>query len=223
VVKDFLFVIQINATGFPPTTRGNDDVHFEENVMEESIDPRWQQLENHPWHCASCGETHVGIFDLGCMKPDFWQDAAEVSPNSALADSTHCLTEDFCILNNEHFFVRCVLMLPLIGYPGEYFGFGVWSSLSEKNFDKYAASFDDGEPEDMGPWFGWFANRLKGYPDTLNLKCQVHPQAERQRPWLELEQSDHPLARDAHEGITYERLLEIYAAYGHVVGAPAAG
>ena len=68
---------------------------------------------------------------------------------------------------------------------------------------------------DLGPRFGWFSNRLKGYPDTLNLKCQVHPRAGRQRPWIELEATDHPLALEQRNGITFDRLLEILALHGH--------
>jgi hypothetical protein len=67
----------------------------------------------------------------------------------------------------------------------------------------------------LGPWFGWFSNRLKGYDDTLNLKCQVHPRPGRQRPWIELEPTDHPLAVEQRRGMTLDRLLEIYALNGH--------
>ncbi|HEY0342502.1 MAG TPA: DUF2199 domain-containing protein [Steroidobacteraceae bacterium] len=184
--------------------------------MNETIDPRWILLQNSTWACSSCGDTHRSMFDLGCAKPDFWQGSEDPLPNSIVAGSANCLTEDFCILDGEHYFIRCVLRLPLIGAPsGEYFSFGVWSSLSKKNFTVYTETFDSGAQEELGPWFGWFSNRLKGYPDTLNLKCQVYPQAARQRPWIELENTGHPLATDACEGISYERLLEIYAAYGH--------
>ncbi|MGB6487706.1 MAG: DUF2199 domain-containing protein [Steroidobacteraceae bacterium] len=184
--------------------------------MNETIDPRWALLQNSTWACSSCSETHRGTFDLGSAKPDLWQGPEDRLPNSMVASSANCLTEDFCVLDGEHYFIRCVLRLPLVGAPsGEYFAFGVWSSLSKKNFTVYTETFDGGEQEERGPWFGWFSNRLKGYPDTLNLKCQVHPQAARERPWIELENTEHPLARDAFEGITYERLLEIYAAYGH--------
>ena len=183
----------------------------------ESFDPRWKRLQHTSWRCGSCQDTHFGLFDLGCAKPDFWLDSELPLPNSAIAESRHCLTEDFCILDNEHYFVRCVLRLPLIGSPGEYFGFGVWSTLSRKNFDRYLETFDSGLQEGLGPWFGWFSNRLTGYPDTLNLKCQIHPRPGRQRPWLELEPGEHTLAKEFLQGVTYERLLEIYATYGHIV------
>ena len=185
--------------------------------MSRALDPRWSQLTGRSWQCASCNETHVGLFDLGSARPDFWQDSEDPLPNSAISGATHCLTQDFCVLDNEHYFARCVVRLPLVGAPGAYFAFGVWSTLSRQNFDKHVSTFDGGEQNGLGPWFGWFSNRLKGYPDTLNLKCQVHPQPGRQRPWLELEPTEHPLAIDSVQGITYERLLDIYAANGHTV------
>ena len=67
----------------------------------------------------------------------------------------------------------------------------------------------------MGPWFGWFSNRLKGYPETLNLKCQVRPRSGRQRPLIELEPTDHPLAVEQRDGITLDRIFEIFALNGH--------
>ena len=58
-------------------------------------------------------------------------------------------------------------------------------------------------------------DRLKSYPDTLNMKCQVHPREGRQRPTIELEPTDHPLAIEQRDGITFDRLLTIYALNGH--------
>jgi len=184
--------------------------------LNEPIDIRWEWLRNKPWKCVTCGQQHRGFFDLGCVSPHVWPDSENPLPNSAVIDSSHCLTEDFCILEGQHYFIRCVLRLPLLGdRRGEHFSFGVWSTLSQKNFEIYLETFDSGEQWDIGPWFGWFSNRIEGYPDTVNLKCQVHPRGGRQRPWIELEDSGHPLAAESQHGITYERLLEIYAVHGH--------
>lgn len=186
--------------------------------MSESLDPRWSWLYRRSWTCKSCEEVHLGVFDLGCAKPDAWQDPEVQLPNAAVMTSAHCLTEDFCILDGEHYFIRCVLELPLIGAPpGEHFAFGVWSSLSKQNFDLYVHDFDGEGPGNLGPWFGWFSNRIKGYPDTLNLKCHVHPQQRRRRPRIELEPTEHPLAHESRTGISFERLVEIYAANGHTL------
>lgn len=178
-------------------------------------DPRWMNLRDRTWTCRSCSGSHSGIFDLASAHPDQWQGSEEYSPNDAVLSETNFLSKDFCVLENEHFFVRCVLEIPLRGLEGEHFGFGVWSTLSKKNFDLYVKSFSDGVVDGLGPWFGWFSNQLKGYPDTLNMKCQVHPQGGRQRPRIELDAVDHPLAVEQREGMSYDRLLEIYVANGH--------
>ncbi len=63
-----------------------------------------------------------------------------------------------------------------------------------------------GSPIDSTPFEG-----------TLNQLCRVHPQLARQRPVITLANEDHDLARAQAEGITPERVLELYAAYGHAV------
>jgi hypothetical protein len=183
--------------------------------LDPAEDPRWLRLHDNEWMCPCCGLKHAGLFDLACSKPDFWQSGEQRKPNFEARTSNNVLTEDFCVLNQEHFFVRCVLRLPIAGRPGISFGFGVWSTLSKKNFDLYFDAFDSDRQGNMGPWFGWLSNRLKGYPDTLNLKCHVHPQDGRQRPYIELEPTEHPLAVEQQNGISFDRLLEIYALNGH--------
>lgn len=184
-------------------------------MTDESPRSQWDALRNTPWTCASCGGQHQGIFDLGCAKPDFWNGPAEFGPNSGVMSSTHFLSEDFCVIEGNYYFVRGLLSLPLIGLDGEYFSYGVWSSLSQASFQLYVESFDSGKQAHLGPWFGWFSNRLKAYPETLKLKCRVRPQDGRQRPQFELEPTEHPLAAEQKTGIDCRRLMEIYAAYGH--------
>jgi len=187
---------------------------------QDGEDPRWRRLNDHTWDCASCGTQHRGLFDLSSARPEAWPDGEEWRPNLEVIESSHVLAEDFCILNGEHFFVRCLLLLPIRGVGADaIFGFGIWSTLSKKNFELYVDTFDSGDQGNLGPWFGWLSNRLHGYPDTLNLKCQIHPRANRQRPFVELESVDHPLAIEQRDGITLDRLLDIYAENGHDVRA----
>lgn len=186
--------------------------------MDLDDDPRWLRLHDPEWTCSCCGAKHGGLFDLGSACPDAWRGRVVHRPNSKLHTSNHILTEDFCITHGEHFFVRCVLQLPVVAKPSHALGFGVWSTLSRANFDQYLETFDAGEQEGLGPWFGWFNNRLGCYPDTLNLPCQVRPRGGRQRPIIEFGASDHPLAIEQRDGITFDRILEIYAFYGHDLG-----
>ena len=61
--------------------------------------------------------------------------------------------------------------------------------------------------------FGWLCDRLPTYPDTLELQTLVLLQDGRQRPlvWVNRVHGSHPLYIDQREGITAERLGEIYA------------
>jgi hypothetical protein len=178
-------------------------------------DPRWRQFNGGEWVCASCHNEHRGVFDLACDKPDFWQGTVSPrAPNATVNTSRNFLSEDFCVIEDRDFFVRCVLVLPILGTT-EKFGYGVWSTLSKENFANYVAGFDDGTYDGQGPWFGWFSNDLKGYPTTLNMKCNVHLRAGRQRPYLELHDIDHPLVDEQRDGISFDRLLDIYALHGH--------
>ncbi|HLK92518.1 MAG TPA: DUF2199 domain-containing protein [Polyangia bacterium] len=190
-------------------------------------DPRWQQLMNAGFRCSSCGQKHRGLMDLAIDHPGLWpsERVGEREPNSAVTGRTDVLTPDFCIIDGEDHFVRCVLRLPIVGLglagKEHVFSYGVWSSLSAANFQLYVDSFDSPRQGELGPWFGWFSNSLKGYPETTSLKCQVHPQNDGQRPFLELEPTDHPLSVEQREGVTLDRLFDIFALNGHdlLVGA----
>jgi hypothetical protein len=71
-------------------------------------DRRWLRLHDRAWTCPCCGESHGGVRDVACHAPHFW-DGGEKRPNADLLSATHILTEDFCIIDGEHFFVRGVL------------------------------------------------------------------------------------------------------------------
>jgi hypothetical protein len=173
-----------------------------------------ERLRNVGWVCACCKAEHLGIFDLGAPAPDQWGQVEAVEPNHALRLDGNFLSDDFCVIEGEHFFVRGRLEIPVLGAGGS-FGYGCWSTLARTNFEIYVDTFDGGDQGGEGPWFGWFSNRLLGFEDTLNRPCEVAPQSGRVRPILTLEDPGHELSRAQEEGITPERLLEIYAAYGH--------
>ena len=154
------------------------------------------------------------MFDLAAFAPDHWTGAAEYEPNSALRLDADFLSEDFCVLDGDHFFVRGVLDIPVHGLA-EKFGFGVWSTLSRTNFDLYVENFDAGAYAGVGPWTGWLSNRLYGFEDAINQACWVHPQLSRQRPVITLASCEHDLARAQAEGISPEQVVDLYAAYGH--------
>ena len=149
--------------------------------------------------CPCCGERHVGLPDIGYSSPLIWNAAG-----AAARPAGNWLTKDFCVIDGEHYFIRCVLDIP-IRDSDAMLGWGVWVSQSKSNFDLYAETFQ-ATPERVT--FGYLANQLPRYPDTLNMPTQVHWQSNGQRPLVEPEASDHPLYYDWSQGITRERAIE---------------
>ncbi|MBN8846186.1 MAG: DUF2199 domain-containing protein [Sphingomonadales bacterium] len=171
-------------------------------------------LESVRWTCVNCDVVHRGMFDIAAHAPDHWDGTGPLEPNGALRLDGDFLSEDFCVIGGEHFFIRCVFPIPVHGLRDR-FGFCIWSTLSRENFGRYVDGFDRGGYGDAGPWCGWFSNSLRGFPETINQGCWVQPRAARQRPVIHLDDADHPLSIAQQNGITPERLLELYAEYGH--------
>lgn len=157
--------------------------------------------------CSSCGESHEGFPALTFKSPAPCEWA---SVEERAADWN--LHSDFCRYKDVDFYVRAVLELPIIGSE-QVLEFGVWSTLSKAHCDRYWDTFEDDDQSKLGPMFGWFSNAVPGYPETMGLKCQVLPQDRRQRPLIELELTDHPLAMHQREGISMEDAARYYHAH----------
>jgi hypothetical protein len=124
------------------------------------------------------------------------------------------LSSDDCIIDGESFFVRGCLEIPVHG-AAEPLIWGVWVSLSQQSFLAWQKVFDQKYRSHVGPFFGWLNAWLKPYPETMNLKTRVHLRDHGQRPWIELEPTDHPLAREQSNGISVDRVAEIYSIMVH--------
>jgi hypothetical protein len=93
----------------------------------------------------------------------------------------------------------------------EPFSWGVWVSLSETSFRRFSGSFHQAKRSHVGPFSGGWPPGWTGTPKVLNLKTRVHLRDDGIRPSIELEPTEHPLAIEQREGISVERLGEIYA------------
>jgi len=118
------------------------------------------------------------------------------------------LYSEICIMNQEHFFVRGCVEIPVFNEE-EFFTWNIWVSLSEENFRRMIDVWESDKREKEPPYFGWFSVSIPSYPETLNLKTNVHTRSVGTRPLIELEPTDHPLAVEQREGITLERIKDI--------------
>jgi hypothetical protein len=159
------------------------------------------------FHCSICGQFHDDLPDVGADKPDHWWGVPEEERGERVQ-----LTSDTCVIDNEDYFIRGVIDIPIHG-RSQPFGFGVWVSQKRENFFTYLNNPDSA---DIGPFFGWLCTRIAYYPEsTLLLKTRAHFRCGGLRPRIEVQPTDHALAIDQQEGITLAKAWEIVHFYAN--------
>ena len=154
--------------------------------------------------CHRCGEVHEGLpLAFGADAPIHYYGIPE-----AERERRAMLSSDQCVIDGEHYFLRGCLDVR-IHDRAEVFSWGVWVSLREQSYQRMGELWDTPGRESEPPFFGWLCTRLPGYPDTTTLKTRVHTRPIGQRPFIELEPTDHPLAIEQRSGISLARAREI--------------
>lgn len=174
------------------------------------------KLDRLRWKCATCEEGHTGpCLDFSYDAPYYLlkehQEAREhvtLQQVKAGEPPETFLDEDYCVIEDDDFFVRGLINLPILG-TAETLRWGVWGSLSRQNFETLWSMNEDPQRVELPPMFSWLSTQIPEYPDTLNLKMYAHIQPPGCRPIFELEASDHPLSQEYHSGITPLRVREI--------------
>jgi hypothetical protein len=164
------------------------------------------------WRCSVCGEEHDGLpLDWAYDSPTYWD-----GPRN----DGDWITPDLCSWTDDvgerAYFIRGVLQVP-VPELADSLRYGVWSSLSEKSFERVRELWDDPARTEEQPYFGWLMNSLPYYPETLRLPADVVTADLELRPDIVLHDGDHPLIREQQEGITVERVLEIVGPRLHEV------
>lgn len=158
------------------------------------------------FNCSCCGSFHEGLpLDYGAKFPQSY-----LNIPSDEREQKAAVNEDICVIENKFFFVRGLIKVPILEM-NDYFGWGVWCSLSEKSFNRVMELWEAEDVENEPPFFGWLNTHLpeKIYPNTLSLKTNVYLRNNNQRPLVELESTSHLLAIEQQNGITIKRVQEI--------------
>ena len=157
------------------------------------------------WACSVCGEVHEGLpRDLAFDAPVYWDGGR--GPDDRI-DSDLCRWTDDD--GNPAFFIRGLITLRVVDDDEDDFRFGLWSSLSEKSFERVLQLWDDPARVAEPAYFGWLSNSIPGYPETLSLPLDVYTRSLEYRPEFVLHEGEHPLVRDQREGITLARVREL--------------
>lgn len=169
------------------------------------------------FQCSICGQVHEGMPSFGAAAPlNYYHIPVEER------EARCALGSDDCVIDGNFFFVRGCIEIPVHGQD-EAFSWGVWVSLNQASYLSWLKYFNEPRRAHIGPFFGWLNAWLHTYPDTVNLKTQVHLRDDGIRPYIELEPTDHPLAIEQRTGIFTERVAEIYALIVHEDDASSAG
>jgi hypothetical protein len=118
------------------------------------------------------------------------------------------LTADQCVVDEEQFFIRGHIEIPIIG-SNDVFSWSVWCSLSHKSFIHACERWFEPERVRDAPYFGWLMTSLPTYPETLHLKTSVQSREVGRVPLVTVEPSDHPLSLEQNNGITRARVEAI--------------
>ncbi len=165
------------------------------------------------YNCSTCGEFHSGLpFSYGSSAPAPYFDIPEAEREDRVL-----LSSDQCIIDDEHFFVLGRLEITVVDSEEDVFSWNVWVSLSEENFERMSELWEVEGREKEPPYFGWLSTTLPCYDaDTFLLKTNVHTRPLGERPYVELEPTDHPLAVEQRNGITLKRVQEIAKGVLHI-------
>jgi hypothetical protein len=162
------------------------------------------------WTCSCCGTTFETLpMDYAYRAPDAWVALPEAERSTRAK-----LDSNLCAIDRREFYVRGCIEVR-VPECDDFFAWGVWVSVPKDSFwyilDKWTAEIPADEP--LIP--GRLCNRIKGYPDSADLRCSVHLRSNNLRPRFVLEPTDHPLAIEQRDGITLERVKQIFAEWGH--------
>ncbi|MBP0480953.1 DUF2199 domain-containing protein [Sagittula salina] len=167
------------------------------------LDARWKRFNDPDRACPCCGKHFSGVFDIGFEEPQDWPHGPRTSEDMAMGDDR--LTPDLCRLMGRYF-LRATLPLPLRG-ADETFHFGLWVEVDRATLHAYIDTMEEGAPFSG---YGLTANDLPGFDgDAMPVRLtSTGPE----RPTASAIQG--PLEQAQTEGLSFDDLLDIYAASG---------
>jgi hypothetical protein len=160
--------------------------------------------------CGCCGEFHEGL--ARCL-PTSSPTAYVLVP--AKQRKARCrLNEDFCVIDDQHYFIYGSLELPIHGRPDPFI-WGVWAAIDEKDFHRAQDLIGVKGRESERPYVGRLATDIPFYPPCLDLALNVQTQPAGLRPLMVLRRAKHPLVREQSNGISPARVQEIMEWFLH--------
>lgn len=171
-----------------------------------NLDARWRRFNDETRACPCCGRRFAGVYDIGFDHPSTWPHA-ERGEAPFVKEGADQLSPDLCRIGETRF-LRAVLSLPIQGSE-EAVHITPWTEVSADVFYAYLDTWDDPNAPLPPASPVLLANDL---PDLTATALSLHFPTRDQRPVLVA--NDGPLAQAQREGISFDALLDLYAAFG---------
>jgi hypothetical protein len=153
--------------------------------------------------CDVCSQRHDLPLNMGFSVPDV------VSKLKPWEKEERCKTsEDWCIFDDQFFYVRGCLEVPIIG-TNSVFSWGVWTTLGVDDFDATMELWNDPARTKEPDYKGSLANTMPTYKETRNLSLAVRTRAVGDRPLLLVTDEEHGLFAHQRQGMPMERAIEL--------------
>lgn len=155
------------------------------------------------WSCRICGVEHDDLPTcFGIEAP--WR---ALVPEAEFGQRVE-LTNDQCVVDEQTFFVRGHIEIPIRGHEDP-LAFAVWTSLSENSFVDMTTRWNASDRASDAPYFGWLSSPIWIYGDTVNLPLMVQSRPPGLTPLFTVSDDQHALATDQRNGISIERWHQI--------------
>jgi hypothetical protein len=150
------------------------------------------------YKCNVCGQEHKEWPALTFITPTPY-DVLSEDDKLEIAE----LDSDFCVITHvdqTDRFIRVTLTQRVIDNCQD-LDYGLWVSLSEKNFQDYTENYNNEDYETI--YFGWLSNDLLDYDNDVSIPTTVYTRTEGQRPYIVPHKDfEHPFVSDYYDGIT---------------------
>jgi len=115
--------------------------------------------------------------------------------------------DDIYIYDNQDFYIRCVLDLPVQDKGGDYC-LGVWVKVSEKSLNRILDLWDDENQKNEPPMQGLLANNVPLTVNSLNSDVMIRLSGVTSRPYVTVKNEACSLYQEQTCGITIHRASE---------------
>lgn len=190
-------------------------------------DPRWAAFNQSGFAC-SCGERHVGLFPINMLQPIGWDGRQDYEPDENLSLDRSFISSNYCVWEGQSFAMRMRFPIQISGASPAAFMYTVWAAVERKHLEAYVRAKATGSMNTSHKFGARLINRIAGYHDTANLVGLAYQQDDGWPPMLVLQgpqpytnRPDHPLLAEQRFGIGVDRMLDLFAQYGHDMRASA--